>query len=77
VAAPHGAAKPQSRQTSLDVVKESLDNIGFDLPEEAAIPSSSCSLIGRTGGQSDPTSVKSCHGYPGRTLGGREVPAGA
>jgi len=37
-AARHGAAQPQSPQTSLDVVNGSLDNIGFDLPEEAAIP---------------------------------------
>jgi len=38
VAARHGAAQPQSPQTSLDVVNGSLDNIGFDLLEEAAIP---------------------------------------
>src|ERR1035437_685387 len=49
-AARHGAAQPQSPQTSLDVVNGSLDNIGFDLPEEAAIPRSSCSLIARTDG---------------------------
>ena len=38
VAARHGAGQPQSPQTSLDVVNGSLDNIGFDLPDDAAIP---------------------------------------
>ena len=37
-AARHGAAQPQSPLTSLDVVNGSLDNIGFDLPEEAEAP---------------------------------------
>jgi hypothetical protein len=40
VAARHGSEQPQTPQTSLDVVNGpvdngSVDNIGFDLPEEA------------------------------------------